>query len=209
MFRLAGEYVVSAATQWCKHLAGPFMAVVSLGSLAYIHFCNPDAEWVHRISGASLYVALAMIPVAQYSLWKAERLARERVQAELSKAADIQGTIYVDYIVDTTGRQASTLTFKCDCANFGKKACQISKIIWELEQAGVPTIRKLQMLHDPSAEVVEPDKRFALSGHCVFQEVTSDQLREAKIAVFLMDSVGVEHRNIKTARWTPSSVVAI
>ena len=165
MWKSILEYVVSSAVQWGRHVAGPAMAVVSLSSLAFIYFFDPDAIVTKQISKYSLIVAVLMLPVAQFSVWKRERDARRIAEDLLNAKANLCGTVMIQLQENPRG-----LGFRFDCANRGRKECQVNRLIMQVRLESGSVLQRNFLVHEPGAKVIPPDHRYSESGSFMFSK---------------------------------------
>jgi len=148
-------------------------------------------KWVAWVS-ASVFI-LSFFP-AQYGAWKEEREAREKAEAELKRAADMRGDIWIE-VLDTNPLAdqtivASRLRYNCDCVNHGSESCEITKVWIEITTAnhlwfGIP--------HDVPARTIQHARIFRHGGDVTVRGVSPSDLRRAAIKVSLIDSLDNRH----------------
>jgi hypothetical protein len=209
MFSLPWKYAVTAAKSWGRAISGPVLGVVGIGLLG-LQQAMKDAPtaalWLNRGGWITLATAGVMILVAQYEVWKEEYEAKLKAQTELNSEANIQGTVDVFPIDNPYG-----LGFQCNCANHGRKPCQISRIVFRARLNDGQEIHRNIRLWDPAVKTVAYGERFGESGSIRIseEEATRVALRRAEITVYLVDSLGIEYHNIRTEPQFPDSGKAI
>jgi len=210
MFKRAWEYVVTVFGAYKSHVSGWLLAIVAIGlTIAAAFFVDDPSKsamvirWAARITGVA---AIWLIFVAQYDAWRQEREAKQKALDELNKEADMQGTVFV-FPVDSGDRTEGKLAFSCECANYGRKPCQISRIVFNVRRASGESFRKVFPLYEPAVKKVDHAERFHLDGQFFFSELKPEEMAATVFSVGLMDSLGQEYRkNIETIDKAPFSL---
>ena len=168
----------------------------------YIAATNRSNGWA---VGASAALAAFLFFVASYLAWKEQHDALSKAEAELNAEADIRGTIWAksdeQNPYSDQSRRGSILHYVCDCANHGRKSCQINqaRLVFHPpnDRTSFESIDRF-----PFASTVAPGDQFRYQGQFLVDGVTSIELQQCRVEVYLMDSLRVEYRNTVTrADW--------
>lgn len=152
---------------------------------------------------ASAILAVFFLIVAAYRTWKSEYDARLEAAGKLDAKADIRGTTWATILqynplADQT-KDGSGLRFKCQCANYGQKPCEISRV--SLVVSGIDFTEPLrieQPLPLSCVTMVGPGEQFLCSGVFTVHGVKLSQLSRSDITIRLIDSLGTEYPNTET-----------
>jgi len=203
------EYVVKASKCWGASISGTIFGLISLASFVFLAI-GVDSQKLTRTATitavTSSAIACLLFFVAQYKVWEEERVARQKAEEELNAKADIQGTITIHQTtpqffhadgIDKPATPVASFVFTADCANFGRKTCQLSKLVVNSKFHGKELRREILTL-EGTIQPTAHGERFSRVFQFSFPNVPSDQADFFKMEVHLMDSLGVEYRSIKT-----------
>jgi hypothetical protein len=197
-------YIVLVAKHWFKWIAGPVAAGFGLIVVPIVGLLGAfSLQTTTRLSVASVVIAILLIWSAQYTAWKQERDARILAEADLGMSADMRGTISVsrEDIKHYGGpnNRASTLRFICDCANHGRKSCQINRARLVFHPPNNASSFEFEHRFPPAdVRTVAPGEQFSLSQEIVVRPISPMELQQCGVDVYLIDSVDVEYRNTVT-----------
>lgn len=206
---------------WKDHISGWKLAAIGIvvSVVAAIFVRNAVASTVIVIASALVVVGAAvlfMLVNAQYDAWKderqkleEERVKRQEAEAKLDASADIRGTIWVSasprpMLMSVAVHQppipAVLLIFRFDCANHGRKACQISKVHLSatLDGKQLLTMGELEQLPPDKMKTIRHGEGFVESYPCTVAEIPIADLPRVVLDAYLVDSLGVHYPNIKT-----------
>ena len=128
---------------------------------------------------------------------EAETGRLREAKAELNAAADMRGTIHV-----TPQSGSAAVHVYSDCANHGRKACQISKLAFSISNEAFPgdfpATTLLVPLLPTQVQTVAHGEKFHLDDGFALGNITVYQLKQSTIRVHLIDSLGVEYLNTLT-----------
>ena len=192
------------------HVSGWLLAIVAIGLTIAAAVVQGDpstassvVKWAAWLTGGA---AIWLVFVAQYDAWRLEQTEKQTALDELNKEADMQGTIFV-YPVPPGERTDGKLAFSCECANYGRQPCQVSRIVFYVRPGSRESFRKVIPLYDPAVKNVGHGERFHLEGAFYFSELRPEEMATTVFSVGLMDSLGKEYRdNIKTIDKAPFSL---
>jgi hypothetical protein len=159
---------------------------------------------------AFMVLGIVGVYVASFRVWKRERDARQEMAEKLVKAeerlnakADMQGTIWVKILEHNPFQDqthpGSGLQYLCECANFGRQPCEISKISLLVSgEAFKDPLRQVMLLPPAYSGLIEHGKRFMYEGSFNIRGIEQGTLRTSTITIHLIDSLGVEYQNTVT-----------
>ena len=165
----------------------------------------PDQSNTWLVRGTGI-LAVIFLLVSSYKTWAEEHLLRRKVEAELNSEADIHGTITVSasprpMLINTAITQpafpATTLLFSFDCANHGRKTCQISRLYVSARLNAKHMFTEIIPLHE-GVKTVQHGERFYCRVQFPFTQIDMDKLPEVEMEVYLMDSLETVYRNTTT-----------
>ncbi len=202
MFKRGWEYVVTVFRVYKTHVSGWLLAIVAIGLTIAAAVVQGDqstaasvVKWAAWLTGGA---AIWLVFVAQYDAWRQEREAKQTALDELSKDANMHGTIYV-WPAPSYPRPEGRIQFKCDCANLGRKSCQITKIFFDIDVDKRTGFRFEFPFFEPRVKVVEHERQYQESGTLFIANTTPDSIIHSVISAGLIDSVGKEYKaNIRT-----------
>ena len=192
---------------WGKHVSGPIIGIVAILMPFVARFCSQATAKELLDAGGiiSAVICAFLIIVAQYEVWKEKRDALIVACAALDAEADMQGTIFI-YPQDSMGRPDGKLGFTIDCANHGRKPCEISKIVFVIQRGTGEQDKRVFPLYSPAVHTVGHGEQFRLEGGLFFSGIEARELHQANIQACLMDSLANEYwRNTKTVAKVPFS----
>jgi len=203
MSHASRRYALMAGKAWGRAIAGPVLAFAGLVLLA-LQLVFPNSHRVLQWGGWSLIgIAGVMGFAAQYELWSQEHEARCKAEDELNAEADIRGIVWAKPLPGNPNadqsKPASNLRLDCQCANHGRKSCEISFIRLVIANPAKPDF-KPDTCPLQSPETVNPGKSFRYAGTFYISGLTPDELAASTITVVLVDSLGTEYRSPETRK---------
>jgi hypothetical protein len=161
-----------------------------------------QASTLSAVAGwAVLSIAAVLIAIiAPHQLWREERNARIEAEQSLYAQANMKGTIVACILqynpLEDQSKDGSGLRFKCQCANYGQKPCEISRASLALSGEDFPEVYRVVVPLPPaSVKIVDPGQQFVGSGNFTLRGITISQLSRSNIIVQLIDSLEVEYHN--------------
>jgi hypothetical protein len=213
MFKRGWKYVVTVFRVYKTHVSGWLLAIVAIGltiaSAAVQNDPSRAAMVVRWAAWLTSGAAIWLVFVAQYDAWKQERDAKQVALDELDQEADMRGTIYI-WPGQGGVRPEARIQFKCDCANYGRKTCQITKIFFDVDTEDRGLFRFELPLSVPSVKVVEHGIQYQESGHVYVPNTTVASFASATVDAGLIDSLGTQYKSgIKTVKKVPFSLTEV
>jgi hypothetical protein len=135
---------------------------------------------------------------AQYEVWADVTLKYSTAQAELDKAAQFNGQVYVDIGTENPNRDQSRvgsfLKYEMETVNNGSRECEITKLfVW----LTAPNMPKMAIPFEIQPTTVAPKKSFRRSEVVIVQMTSPEDLRKSDISIDLIDAVG-NHYPVRT-----------
>lgn len=201
--RRVWEYLVLVSKLWGKEISGPVLVLIGLALLAAEQLVTDQqtAAVVLKASAAlTLSAAIVLFFSAQYKAWRDEHEARTLAELKLNAAADVRGEIWV--LVPQSPEVAGNcmLRYGCDCANHGRKECQLSSALIEVHPPLKPWFNVLDRFPPQSVRTIAPGEQFRYEGIVPIPKLTCAELDRSDVTIILTDSIGVQYRNAVTKR---------
>jgi hypothetical protein len=189
---------------------------LAIASAITVNDPSASARVVRWSAFITFAAAVLVIGVAQYDAWKEEYLTRKNAEFELNKEADMRGSIMVSLAdrpmlistaVGAPAHPALTLRFRFDCANYGRKPVQISRLLVDIRKRDTNELISSETITLPQPQTIAHGERFYGASELPFVHIPREELEQMYIAAGLVDSLDTIYRdNITTTMmYVPAS----
>jgi len=194
------------ARSWGRAISGPILALIGLALLA-IQQTVANAPTLAKIakygSWTTLAIAVLLVLVAQYEVWRDADGARRKAETELNSEADLRGVVRASILqynpLADQSQPGSGLQYSIEVANHGRKACEVSRICFILEGPAPDDMKRIEEpLFPDQVRTVRYGQQFRASGSFTIRGLKTSRLNRSKVTIRLLDSLGTEYQNIAT-----------